>query len=218
MADPINYVVPTVGSSGFFELREPFNSKIDKNVRYTCQAVRRLSAFIADNEDVKKSIYDENKIAEDVYMEDLANDTQVASLQGETGQWLHVPIRFIIAYPNTNGIKYRTMAFSVGLPAMPVDKDMSAVHTAIANVVKELLGVNCVVENVETSKVTLVSSEKHNAKQIERAMVTGIPTTDRGLYMRTLRQLEDANGQIAALEAFIIANFQVPEVTQDEPQ
>jgi hypothetical protein len=203
MAD---YVIPTVGSSGYFQLREPFQEKIQANVKYTCQAVRRFSDYVANNEDIKTDIYDEFGISEDIYEEDMRNNTDIVSLQAETGQWLYVPVRYVIGFPSTNGIPYRAISFAVALPAMPADRDYSHVITDIGNLIQQSLGVNTKIDIIETSKVTLVDSAKHETKQAERQAVAGAVSTDRGRYMKALQDLQQANQKIAALEAWIKVN------------
>ena len=212
MSDPISYIIPVVGSSGVFILREPFAEKIQKNVSYTCQGLRRISEYLANNENPQETIYTANKIADSVYTEDLANDTQIASLQGETGQWLYIPVRYIISYPNPNGVKYRSLALSVALPSMPVDRSYSSLEASIRNIVREQLGVDCVIEKIETSKITLVPIEKHHASEVSRGVISGTPSTDRGLYVKTLQQLTDARAHIATLEKYITDHVTVPDL------
>jgi len=207
---PPDFIIPTVGMSGYFDLREPFATLMAKNVRYTCQAVRRISDYIAANEDVKTDIYAKNQIPEDVYDADVARDAFILSLQAETGQWLYVPDHYNISFPSTNGIPYRTMAFAVQLPAMPANRDYTNVITDMQNLIRDTLGVDCVVNIVETSKITLVPSDKHENKQAERDAISGAATTDRSRYMKTLQDLEGANQIIDSLQTYILANAPPP--------
>lgn len=207
------YIVPTIGSKGYFVLQTPFDALIAPNVEYTCQAIRRISDYVADNRDVKVDIYDANNIAESIYEEDLDNDANIISLQGEMGQWVHVPERYISSYPIVNGVPYRAFGFSIGLPAMPANRDYSNVITGLKNLITQDLGVNCSVEMFEISKVTLVDSDKHNVKQAERGVVAGAPNTDYGRYMDALQKLTAAQQKVAALEAFIAENITPPPTT-----
>jgi hypothetical protein len=59
----MNYVLPVVGSSGYYELAHPFDALVMDKVEYTCKAVRRISDYLANNEDVKVAIYDKYGIA-----------------------------------------------------------------------------------------------------------------------------------------------------------
>lgn len=205
-------VIPEVGSSGYFTLATPFDQDIAAGVKYTCQAVRRISDYIGNNEDVKTDIYDAKSISEAVWEEDKQADAFIVSLQGETGQWIKVPTRYVIGFPNTNGIPYRTMLLSVSLPAIPVSRDLSDVTAKIANVVKDSLGVNCRIDPMETSKVTLVDSVKHDQTQTTRNMVIGTPVTDSARAVVLQRQLDDTNVYVKQLEDFIQQNFPVSDV------
>lgn len=208
MADP--YIIPEVGSSGVWTLRSPFDVMIAKNVRYKCQEIRRISGYIANNEDVKTTVYTANKISEAVYEEDLASDSDIVSLQGETGQWLYVPVRYIVSYPTTNGVNYRTSVVAVSLPALPANTDMTNFFASITNLVSDTFGVNCQIEQVETSKVTQVPSDKHSQIQAQRKVITGAPATDRSRYVSTLRDLTEAISYIHQLEAYITTHVTVP--------
>lgn len=210
-------ITPEVGMSGYYTLAAPFDTIIAAGVRYTCQEVRRISGYIGNNEDVKANIYDANGIPEDIWEEDKQADANIASLQGETGQWVYVPCRYIIGYPNVNGVPYRNMALSVALPAIPVNRDLSDLKAKIANVVRDTIGTNCVVEEVELSKVTLVDSAKHDAVTTNRNMVIGTPSTDSARAVVLQRQVDDNIIYIAQLEKFIQDNFPVADVPSTPP-
>lgn len=210
-------VTPEVGASGFYTLASPFDTAIAVGVRYTCREIRKISGYIGNNEDVKANIYDANNIPEDIWEEDKQADANIASLQGETGQWIYVPCRYIVGYPNTNGIPYRTMGLSVGLPAIPVDRDLTDVQEKIKNVIKDSLGVNCTVEPFETSKVSLVDSTIHDQVSTARNVVIGVPSTDSARAVVLQRQLDDSIVYIAQLEKFIQDNFVVPDVPATPP-
>lgn len=205
-------IVPEVGSSGFFTLATPFDQKIAAGVRYTCQAVRRISDYLGNNEDVKAGIYDANGISEDIWEEDKQADAYVASLQGETGQWLYVPTRYVIGYPDTNGVPYHTAALMVALPGIQTDRDLTDLYAKITDAVRGSLGTSCVIEKIETSKVTLVDSAKHDQIQTNRNIVIGTPGTNaaRAAYLQI--QLDAAIVYIAQLEDWIQQNSPVADV------
>ena len=200
-------VLPTIGSSGFFELRAPFNNAILPNEQYTCQAVRKLSDYLANNEDPKAEIYDKYEISGADYEKDIADDVYIVSLQAEVGHWVYVPAKYVVKYPIVNGIPYRTVMLGVSLPAVPVAHDLSFLLTDIQNLVKDTLGVASNAQVVETSKVILVSKDKHDISLVNRAVVANGRSTDRSRYISTLNQLNNANAKIAALEAYIKAKL-----------
>lgn len=200
-------IIPTVGSSGYFELRSPFDNLILENERYTCQAVRRISDYLANNEDVKVSIYDKYTLPESEFFEDSAKDMFIVSLQSEKGHWIYVPARYVIKYPEVNGIPYRTMMIGVSLPPMAVDRDYSFIIDDISNLVQDRLGVSPLVKIVDTSKVILVTKEKHDIEQANRDLVIDGQLTDRSRYMTSQVALNQALTKIQELENYIKDNL-----------
>lgn len=199
----MDMILPTIGSSGFFSLRAPFDTVILPNERYTCQAVRKLSDYLANNEKPKEDIYLANSVTEDIYEEDLKANASIVSLQAGTGHWVYVPARFVIQYPVVNGIPYRTMMIGISLPALPADKDLSFLRASIENLVRDTLGVDSATRVVETSKVVLVDKAKHDLTQSQRDAIAAGVTTDRSRYMDTLTKLNQALQKIQILESYI---------------
>ena len=206
MPSTTDLIIPTVGSSGYFELSSPFDTLVLPNERYTCQAVRRLSDYLANNETPKTDIYDKYGIKESLYDSDREANMQIVSLQSEKGHWLYVPARYVVSYPITNGIPYRTMMIGAALPAFPADKDLSFLITDIGNLISDSLGVTATIKVVETSRVTLVPSAKHEASVAKRAMQSNGRVTDRSRYMSLKSDHEVALAKIKQLEEYIKAH------------
>lgn len=198
----MDYVLPTVGSSGFFKLNAPFDKLILNNERYTCQAIRRLSEYLANNENPKDDIYIANGVTAEDYEIDLKEDMYVVSLQALTGHWVYVPARYINSYPAVNGIPYRSVTIGVALPAIPADLDLNFLETKIKDVVKEAVGVDSKTKAMETSRVTLVTKEKHLVIQAQRQALT-LGVTDRSKYAQLLTKYQSALQKIAMLENYI---------------
>lgn len=194
--------LPTVGASGYYELRSPLNTLVTLGERYTCQAIRRLSDYLANNEDAKTDIYVKVGI-EASYDQDLNDNVYIVSLQSDKGHWLYVPASYIVSYPLTNGIPYRALMIGVSLPSIPADRDLSFLETDIANLVSDVLGVVPIMRQVETSRVVLVTKTKHDLLQAERNALSAGRVTDRARYMKTQQDLDTALAKIAALEQYI---------------
>lgn len=166
MSDPI---LPVVGSSGFYELAPPFNALVVDKIEYTCQAVRRINDYLANNEPVKEDIYTKQGLDDTVWEADVAANAYIVSLQSRTGHWLYVPYRYILGYPSVNGVPYRSMILSVSLPSLPLNQDLTAVLADVKDLVQSSLGVTVNTKLVETSKAVLVPYDKHVIKQQQRA-------------------------------------------------
>lgn len=201
-----NYIIPTIGSSGYYNLLTPFDTIITGHEKYTCKSIRKISEYLANNEDVKQDVYIANGLVEQDYDNDAKEDMAIVGLQNGTGHWVFVPVRFISTYPITNGIPYRSLMIGCALPAIPAEKDLSHILTGITDVIKDGLGVTPNIRLVETSKVSLIDSDKHSDLTMTRNVVMAGKTTDRSRYMSTLNELNNALAKIAALEQYIKDN------------
>jgi hypothetical protein len=202
-----NYPIPSLGSSGTFELAGPFvNDTINKE-KYTCQAIRSIADYISNNEDPYKLIYEPKQITKDEYDEDVRNNMLIASLQAPNGHWIYVPIKYIKTYPLVNGIAYKTFNLVVRLPALPVDKDIDFIKTSIINLMQSSIGVNCIVTKVDTSRVIMVTPDIHDSLTIQRNLLTQGNITDYSRWQRTQQDLQTALTKIRELEEYIKNNI-----------
>lgn len=202
----MSMVIPAVGSSGYFQLRTPFDSLILNKERYTCQAVRKLSEYLANNETPLDDIYVANGLTPAQYEEDLQNDVYIVSLQAANGHWVYAPATYVTQFPSVNGIPYRSVMIGVALPPLPADKDLSHVRTAIENLIADVLGVTCQTKVVETSKVVLVDTDKHTQTEAQRTALAAGSGTDRSRYMQQLAINNGLRQKITLLESYIEDN------------
>lgn len=196
-------VLPVIGSKGFFNLLPPFDTATLNKVEYTCQAIRRISDYVANNEDPKTDIYTANNISEDIYKEDLANDAYIVSLQSRSGHWLYVPYRFIQSYPSANGIGYVAKMIGVSIPPVPIDQDLSNVVSTLTDVASSLLGVNVATRVVEISKVSYVTQDIHVTKQTERAIAAAGTHTLYAQVQSLTSENSVLRAKVAELENYI---------------
>ncbi|HXQ36815.1 MAG TPA: hypothetical protein VN843_22575, partial [Anaerolineales bacterium] len=123
MPDNQKYI-PAVGTTGYFQLLTPFDTLISINERYTLKSVRKISDYLASNENVHEDIYIANGI-ESTYQDDLMNDIEILGIQSERGAWVYVPVRYVKCYPIVNGIPYRTVSIVLPMQPIPVNTDLS---------------------------------------------------------------------------------------------
>jgi hypothetical protein len=102
-----------------------------------------------------------------------------------------------------NGIPYRSYVLTASLPSFPVDRDLSFLQTEVRNLCMDTLGVTPTVKFVESSRVVLVSSGKHDTLTTARAGISQGRGTDRARYMELLYRHDQALAKIAELEAYI---------------
>ncbi len=199
-------VLPDVGLSGVFELNTPFDVKVPNKLKLTVKAIRKISDYLANSEDPKQTCYLDNGLTEDDYNDDAIVDMEIVSLQSGEGQWLYVPARYIITYPLTNGIPYRSIIVGVNLPQLPVDQDLSSMEIDLINVVKDHIGVTPTISIEETSRVIYVSTDKHEVTQSLRNLERNSKSYKTRLTEANI-VLNAQAAKIAELELFIKNNF-----------
>lgn len=204
MAD-LNKLLPVVGSRGLYVLLAPFDTLLTAGVEYTCQAIRRLSEKIAYNEDPKTDIYLKYGISDAIYDDDLQNDAYIVSLQSAKGHWLHVPYRYISSYPSGDAIQYRTVMLQFSLMPLPYSFDFSDLKDRIDDLIRKSTGVGVESRVTQTSQVTLVKRDVHEAREITRALNSSGST-----YAQEIDQLRKEIAMILQqkqmLEDYIKAN------------
>lgn len=198
-----DYIIPTIGARGEYSLNAPFDTLMLQGEEYTCQAIRRLSDYIADNGNPQRDIYELYGISDAEYKTDLAENMYILSLQSDTGHWLYVPVSYLRSYPVANGIPYRTMMVGVCLGPMPVDSDFSHLSTMIENLTFDTLGIKPKIKLVEVSRVSLVSKEAHDGIVLARNQRASLKLTDSGRYMALQEQHQRALTKLAELEQYI---------------
>lgn len=198
-------VLPLIGSGGSYTFAAPFESAGVNNVEYVCKEIRRISGYLANNEDIKESIYTANGVDDAIYEEDVLADAFIVSLQSLSGHWLYIPARFILTYPSTNGIPYRSVMISAALPSIPLNKDLTILTSEIADTIAAYIGVQPQVRIVETSKVTQMSSEDHLAITQRRAAASAGVTTLTAKNHALQEENATLVQKIKALEDYIVS-------------
>ena len=198
-----NRILPTLGSSGTYELAAPYDTKILPEEIYVCKAIRSLSEYISNNQDPKKLVYDYYDLTENDYEDDIKEDMEIVSLQNNDGVWLYVPARYIIKYPQVNGVPYHQVALVCKLPAIEADKDLSFLVNDIKNLIRDYMGIDSQVDVVETSRTIAVSKELSDQMKVERSLASSGRVTDRARYTELLQRHTEALNKIGLLETYI---------------
>lgn len=192
-----------IGSSGTYELLPPFDTVILPEEIYTCKAIRNISEYVSYNQDPKKLVYDYYGLSENDYENDIQEDMEIVSLQNNKGVWLYVPARYIIKYPEVDGIPYHQLSMVCKIPAIEVSRDISHLKTDVINLIKDTLGVEAAVEIVEVSRTIAVTKDVSDQLKIDRALVSNGRVTDRAKYMQLLQQQQVLLDKIEGLENYI---------------
>jgi hypothetical protein len=205
MTTPL-YVIPSVGSSGTYVFTAPFSALALPDDEYTCRAVRKLSDYVANNEDAYTNVYVAAGLTQTDYQNDLAVDMPIASLQSQIGHWLYVPVRFIQSLPQSSGIAYQNKVLAVNIGAVPVDLDLTFLITAISNVVIDNFGITPQIQQVVTSKTSIIPYATDAQVQNARKGRITNSTTDTAALKALQIQYNNAIEKIQALETYILNN------------
>ncbi len=196
-------ILPVIGSSGTYELLPPFDTVILPEELYTCKAIRNISEYVSYNQDPKKLVYDYYGLSENDYENDIQEDMEIVSLQNNKGVWVYVPARYIVKYPEVDGIPYHQLSMVCKIPAIEVSRDISHLKTDVINLIKDTLGVEAAVEIVEVSRTIAVTKDVSDQLKIDRALVSNGRVTDRAKYMQLLQQQQVLLDKIEGLENYI---------------
>lgn len=194
-------VLPPIGTRGIYAFIPPFDQYCDTGVEYTCQGLRRISEYIASNEDVKALVYTKYGI-EQSYDEAVEKDYTIVSLQSRKGHWLYVPENYISNHPSGDGVQYRTVMLTCALPSIPVSTDLSNVMIDVASLVKTSLGVDAKINYVETSRIVLVSQAKHIETATRRSIAATRPN-NHSEVLRLTQKVAQLQSTILELENYI---------------
>ncbi len=200
-------LIPPVGTAGIYKLAEPFQSKLQPNMSYRCDAVRRISDFLEIGIDPYQEFYLANAISKETYDQDVVNQVCIVSLVSSGNHWLYVPSTYILAYPDLNGIPYTVMVLGLELGAIPGYKDLSALKQALANLTRDTIGVLPAVKEVAISATSKLSQADHDALEAARQQNITNTQTDRAKYLALQAQFAALQQQYNELEAFVRNNM-----------
>lgn len=197
---------PSIGMSGLFELKEPFNNLLIPQVSYTCRSLRTLSEIAASGEKIWERFYEPYQVSVEAYQADLANNICIVGLQAGTGEMADVPESFITALPDPNGVLYTPITLGVYLGAVEDSFALDGIVTQIENAVQAALGVKPQVKGIVSGQSVILSHLENERLLAARAAVKVQIESDYARAERLARELVQARDKIAALENFIRTN------------
>ncbi len=201
-------LIPPIGASGLYRLGQPFDTKVNLNIGYTCMAVRKISDIQALGIDPYAAYYEPYDIPEAKYKEDAASGVCIISLQSGGGIWVYVPSSYIESYPQLNGVPYVGVALMLHLGALPDSLNLTYIKTLVNDVVSASLGVVPQdVQTIVTTPKTLVSQDNHMAAESTRQQNITNNTTDYARLQQYANENAELRSRIAHLERYILTNM-----------
>jgi hypothetical protein len=164
----INIVVPFIGTTGLFLLRDPYNQLIDNNIEYTVISVVSLSGSVSLGKSPKDEVYLFNGDTEENYNTDLSVNNYLLTIQAGNGDLIEIPNSSLISQPIANGIKYYSGVLCTTLSILPEHVSLDSIMSEITDVVYKHLGVASESTLSLVGGSILISQEKHDLIETTR--------------------------------------------------
>jgi hypothetical protein len=170
---------PQIGESGIFKLLAPYNILLTPDKLYTCQSIRTINDFIASGESVFDRYYAPLGVAQDIYQNDLANNSYIVGLQAGTGEWVYVPSSFINDAPVSNGVKYISAIIGASLGPIPDTFNLEGIIEEIKGIVRDKLGVESQVKGIVVGSPRWLTNEEHDLLETARQNKLNLSDSDK---------------------------------------
>jgi hypothetical protein len=200
-------LLPPIGTSGIFQLAAPFNNQLQSNMSYRCDAIRRFNDLLDSpvSIDPYEEFYLPNNITREKYEQDAQNLTSIVSLVSSAGHVVYVPSSYITGYPDINGIPYHVVVLGLELGALPQYKDLTGLKQAIANLVRDTIGVYPQMKEVVISAEERLSQADHDVAENARALMIVNSQTDRARLLALQTQHAALQNQYQQLSDYVRA-------------
>lgn len=204
-------LLPSIGASGDWTLKSPFDSKYTAGLAYSCRAINKISSMVATGIDVLNTLFIPNGLAEADYDAAVAADLSMVTLQSSSGQLIILPSTYLAGWPSADSVPYVVMGMVINLGAIPNTIDPTFLTEKVEPVIKNALGLDPEIHYVTLSETSNKTWDDHTAQ--ENARQANI-TDDNSDYIKRLNAeaaLTAAQAQIAALQQVIIdAGLTIP--------
>lgn len=195
--------IPEVGLRGVFTLKPPFDKLMLPNTVYTVRSIRQISDYLASNEDVLTMVYTDNGLTIGNYNSDFESNVSLISLQSDTGDFVIVPVTYVLNPPTVDGVTYFNYMIGVGLGAIPTELDLEPLKTEISQLVYEFYGITPVVRGCVLSKPVMISHSKHNDLETARLANKSINLSTLARLNQAIQENDLLRLKIAELENYI---------------
>jgi hypothetical protein len=199
--------LPSLGMTGTYALKNPYNTLIMSTTQYTCVKLQSLSAAVAAKEDPYTNVYLSNGATQADYDADLAAQAYLITIQSGTGDLVVFPSSALVSVPSTEGVICRNLVMSISLSVLPDGTDLSSLTQQIEDLVLNTLGVKSTIYLPQRGAVTILTQDHLSA--LNSARQVNLQTMESPLYRNM--QLEAQNAQLLAkvqtLSDFIATNI-----------
>ena len=203
------YLTPNLGDTGSYRAIAPYDALVIPHVSYTCTQVATINGMVGMGVDVWTDIYLPRHIDRTDYEADLGANICIVTLQSFEGQFIQIPVRFLIGLPDAVSVQYAKMALVIGLEVLPETFDLSGIKQEISDLTMTRFGVKSMVVSTNVGSTYSVSRTNHEAMESDRRRRISEART-------TITQLAIAQQTIDA-QAALIENLQQYIITHHIP-
>lgn len=196
-------LIPPVGTAGIYNLATPFNTLLQNNTSYRCDAVRRFADFLEIGVEPFEEYYQPAGISEAQYNQDVVNRVCIVSLVSSTGHWVYVPSSYILSYPDLNGVPYSVVVLGLELGALPNYMDLTGLKQVLSDICRDTVGVTPTIKEVVISAVEKLSQSDHDVLENARYLAIFNTQTDRARLLQAESELTTLRLQYQQLENYV---------------
>lgn len=198
--------LPSIGMTGTFKLKAPFNQLVMENTQYRCTAIEAIDGLLAKDRSPFDEIYAEVGASESDYLADLEAGAYIVTITSGDGDVIEFPHNALTEMPDSSGIVYRSLVLSMSLSAIKDDFPLDVLTTELKNNILARFGIDSEVYITQVGGLTVLTEEQ--SESVEAARETRITSPDSPLYQQSVteQQLAVALLKIQELEAHILAN------------
>lgn len=209
------FIVPSVGSKGIFNFKDPYNTEDYRNVELEVTGIRSLGDLTLSNLDPYQTIYAPNQISKEQFLQDLKDNVPIITFQASNGKSAFIPANKVSTYPITNGIKYQERVMAIALGPLPVEMNLDKVKSIIQDDIYAELGIKSNAQEVKSSAVALITKEEHEKFQ---KLLNGRKKEEKSYKIRYEELLQTYNAmktQFDALNKCIKVNLNKLKPTEN---
>jgi len=157
----MNYLLPPIGATGVFKLKEPLNNIINTRQNYKVIGIRSIKEMLENDEDVLTFVYLNQDLTEDDYNADLENDIPIVVLHGEDDAFYYIPANRLLSIPDITGkiFRYKTIAVDLGL--VPDDQDFNFLIDEIKDMVMSYYGIETNPKVIDISSAYIYTMDEY---------------------------------------------------------
>lgn len=164
-------VTPTIGSSGNFELLEPFSTLIGKNTILKCESLKTINEMIAHNFPVLNRVYLNNGLTQIDYEEDLKNNEIIASFVNNNSYWYQIPVRYIKSPAKNDGVIYSHIVAGIDLGPVADSVNLEPIKNILQKEIFDSLGIVGQVKFLRLKKTTVSTTEHEKIEKVRRSKI-----------------------------------------------